>query len=232
MAQLAEELGYRRVWYAEHHNMSAIASSATSVLIAHVAAQTEQHPPRRRRRDAAQPLAADHRRAVRHPRNPAPGPDRPGPGPRARQRPEHPARPAPGPDVLGQLPAGRAGTAGLPDRPHPHPGRGGHPGQGHQRAAVHPGILAVRRQARRPAGPAVRLRLALRAQRAAGRRRHLPPRIPALRAAGRPARDRRRQRDRGGFRGRGAGDVPGHQTRPRLAVLRQRPRCSATTKRT
>ncbi|MET1063891.1 MAG: LLM class flavin-dependent oxidoreductase [Arthrobacter sp.] len=41
MAQLAEKLGYRRVWYAEHHNMSAIASSATSVLIAHVAAQTE-----------------------------------------------------------------------------------------------------------------------------------------------------------------------------------------------
>ncbi|MCB5282597.1 LLM class flavin-dependent oxidoreductase [Arthrobacter sp. AL08] len=41
MAQLAEKLGYRRVWYAEHHNMSAIASSATSVLIAHVAAHTE-----------------------------------------------------------------------------------------------------------------------------------------------------------------------------------------------
>ena len=41
MAQLAEKVGYRRVWYAEHHNMSAIASSATSVLIAHVAAQTE-----------------------------------------------------------------------------------------------------------------------------------------------------------------------------------------------
>ena len=36
----AEELGYRRVWYDEHHNMSAIASSATSVLIAHVAAHT------------------------------------------------------------------------------------------------------------------------------------------------------------------------------------------------
>ncbi len=42
MAQLAEELGYRRIWYAEHHNMSAIASSATSVLIAHVAAHTSR----------------------------------------------------------------------------------------------------------------------------------------------------------------------------------------------
>jgi luciferase family oxidoreductase group 1 len=41
MAQLAEKLGYRRVWYAEHHNMSAIASSATSVLIAHIGAHTE-----------------------------------------------------------------------------------------------------------------------------------------------------------------------------------------------
>ena len=41
LAQRAEELGYRRIWYAEHHNMSSIASSATSVLIAHVAAHTE-----------------------------------------------------------------------------------------------------------------------------------------------------------------------------------------------
>jgi luciferase family oxidoreductase group 1 len=40
LAQLAEELGYQRVWYAEHHNMPSIASSATSVLIAHVGAQT------------------------------------------------------------------------------------------------------------------------------------------------------------------------------------------------
>jgi luciferase family oxidoreductase group 1 len=40
MAQRAEALGYRRVWYAEHHNMGSIASSATSVLIAHIASQT------------------------------------------------------------------------------------------------------------------------------------------------------------------------------------------------
>src|SRR5438270_7137507 len=40
VAQRAEARGYRRVWYAEHHNMSSIASSATSVLIAHVAAHT------------------------------------------------------------------------------------------------------------------------------------------------------------------------------------------------
>ncbi|MGY1812590.1 LLM class flavin-dependent oxidoreductase [Blastococcus sp. SYSU D00820] len=40
LAQRAEEHGYRRVWYAEHHNMPTIASSATSVLIAHVGAHT------------------------------------------------------------------------------------------------------------------------------------------------------------------------------------------------
>src|SRR5690625_5802366 len=40
LAQLAEQVGYHRVWYAEHHNMASIASSATSVLIAHVAAHT------------------------------------------------------------------------------------------------------------------------------------------------------------------------------------------------
>src|SRR6195952_2711712 len=40
VAQRAEQRGYRRVWYAEHHNMSSIASSATSVLIGYVAAHT------------------------------------------------------------------------------------------------------------------------------------------------------------------------------------------------
>jgi luciferase family oxidoreductase group 1 len=40
LAQRAEELGYLRVWYAEHHNMASIASSATSVVIAHVGAHT------------------------------------------------------------------------------------------------------------------------------------------------------------------------------------------------
>lgn len=41
LAKAAEQAGFERVWYAEHHNMSSIASSATSVLIAHVAAHTE-----------------------------------------------------------------------------------------------------------------------------------------------------------------------------------------------
>src|SRR3954471_10426302 len=41
LAQKAEACGYARVWYAEHHNIPSIASSATSVLIAHVAAHTK-----------------------------------------------------------------------------------------------------------------------------------------------------------------------------------------------
>ena len=40
LAQTAEANGYTRVWYAEHHNMATIASSATSVLIGHVADHT------------------------------------------------------------------------------------------------------------------------------------------------------------------------------------------------
>ncbi len=41
LAQTAEASGYSRVWYAEHHNMSSIASSATSVLIGHIANHTK-----------------------------------------------------------------------------------------------------------------------------------------------------------------------------------------------
>jgi luciferase family oxidoreductase group 1 len=41
LAQKAEALSYHRVWYAEHHNIPGVASSATSVLIAHIASQTK-----------------------------------------------------------------------------------------------------------------------------------------------------------------------------------------------
>ncbi|MGE8396391.1 MAG: LLM class flavin-dependent oxidoreductase [Comamonas sp.] len=40
-AQKAESLGFARYWLAEHHNMPGIASSATSVLIGHIASKTE-----------------------------------------------------------------------------------------------------------------------------------------------------------------------------------------------
>jgi luciferase family oxidoreductase group 1 len=40
LARLAERLGYRRYWLAEHHNMPGIASAATAVLIGHIAGGT------------------------------------------------------------------------------------------------------------------------------------------------------------------------------------------------
>jgi len=42
LARELDRLGYRRVWYAEHHNMPAIASTTPSTLIALAAQQTER----------------------------------------------------------------------------------------------------------------------------------------------------------------------------------------------
>jgi luciferase family oxidoreductase group 1 len=41
IAQYVESIGYQRIWMAEHHNMEYIASSATSILIGHVAGKTK-----------------------------------------------------------------------------------------------------------------------------------------------------------------------------------------------
>jgi luciferase family oxidoreductase group 1 len=40
LARHAERLGYRRIWVAEHHNMTGIASAATAVVIGHLAGGT------------------------------------------------------------------------------------------------------------------------------------------------------------------------------------------------
>ncbi len=42
LARHVEALGYRRYWMAEHHNLPGIASAATAVALAHVAAGTSQ----------------------------------------------------------------------------------------------------------------------------------------------------------------------------------------------
>jgi len=42
LAQRADALGFTRFWVAEHHNMSAVASTSPAVLIAHLAASTER----------------------------------------------------------------------------------------------------------------------------------------------------------------------------------------------
>ena len=41
-AQHAETLGFKRYWLAEHHNMQGIASSATAVLVGHIAGGTQR----------------------------------------------------------------------------------------------------------------------------------------------------------------------------------------------
>ena len=41
LAQHVEAWGYRRFWLAEHHNMTGIASAATSIVIGHVAGATK-----------------------------------------------------------------------------------------------------------------------------------------------------------------------------------------------
>ncbi|HLS92492.1 MAG TPA: LLM class flavin-dependent oxidoreductase [Microbacterium sp.] len=42
LVKAADELGYRRYWFAEHHNMPAVASTSPPVLIAAAAARTER----------------------------------------------------------------------------------------------------------------------------------------------------------------------------------------------
>ena len=114
LARHAEALGFRRYWLAEHHNMPGIASAATAVVIGYVAQGHDDHPRRLRRRDAAEPRAARHRRAVRDARVALSRPHRPGARARAGHRPaDDPGAAARRPRRGRPLPAGRAGAAGV-----------------------------------------------------------------------------------------------------------------------
>ena len=129
--------------------MSAIASSATSVLIAHVAAHTEtirlgaggimlpNHSPLTIAEQFGT-LETLHPGRIDLGLGRAPGSDQN--TMRALRR---------DPMSADSFPQDVLELQGYLTGPTRDPGRGGDPGQGHQRAAVHPGLLAVRRQARR-----------------------------------------------------------------------------------
>lgn len=61
LAQQAEAAGFSRVWYAEHHNMPTISSSAPRSAHLTRGGSHIYDPTRRRRRHAPQPLPLHHR---------------------------------------------------------------------------------------------------------------------------------------------------------------------------
>ncbi|GMA85612.1 hypothetical protein GCM10025868_08620 [Angustibacter aerolatus] len=167
--------------------MPTIASSATSVLIAHVAAHTEtirlgaggvmlpNHAPLTIAEQYGT-LETLHPGRIDLGLGRAPGSDQV--TMRAMRRDPMAADTFPQ-DVLepAGLPAGRvAGGGGA-----------GHARRRHRRPALHPGVVAVRRPGGRRPRPALRLRVALRAGRPARGRRALPVAVPPLRA-GSPSR--------------------------------------------
>ncbi|SQI20129.1 monooxygenase [Salmonella enterica subsp. arizonae] len=66
LARLAEKRGYHRYWLAEHHNMTGIASAATSVLIGYLAANTTTLHLGSGGVNATEPFTAGDCRAVRY----------------------------------------------------------------------------------------------------------------------------------------------------------------------
>ena len=63
----AEDIGMKRYWVAEHHNMQNLASSATQLIIAHILEHTKSLRVRGLWRcDAAKPQPLLYRRAVCH----------------------------------------------------------------------------------------------------------------------------------------------------------------------
>jgi alkanesulfonate monooxygenase SsuD/methylene tetrahydromethanopterin reductase-like flavin-dependent oxidoreductase (luciferase family) len=198
LAQHAERLGYRRFWLAEHHGMPGIASAATSVLIGHVAGGTKtirvgaggimlpNHSPlviaeQFGTLEALYPAASTWAWAAR----PAP----------TRSRLARCAAPADRPDEFPR------DVVELMDflSDEPRQSVRAVPGAG-EGAGLDPGLQPVRRAAGGDAGPAVCVRLALRAAADDGGHRGLPRHLQAVGAAGQAVRDAGLQRGRGRHR--------------------------------
>ena len=214
LARLAERHGYTRVWYAEHHNMPSIASSATSVLIAHVGAHTEtirlgaggvmlpNHAPLTIAEQFGT-LAALHPGRIDLGLGRAPGSDQNTMFALRRDPSTSDRFPQDVLELQGYLTDNDASAR-----------RQRHAGPGQQRAPLHPGIVAVRRPARSRARPAVRVRVPLLAAGADRRGRAVPPRVPPVRPARPALRHRRRERDRRRLRRCRPGPVPDREAHP------------------
>ena len=192
LARLAERLGYRRYWLAEHHNMPGIASAATAVLIGHIAGGTStirvgaggimlpNHAPLQVAEQFGT-LASLYPDRIDLGLGRAPGTDQP--TARALRRYYESADAFPE-DVQELLMYFEPAQAGQPVRAVPG-------------AGVDSRLQPVRRAPRRRAGPALCVRLAFRAGRDGRSAGALPPRFPAVSAVGEAARDAGHQRDRG-----------------------------------
>ena len=187
LARHAEGWGYRRFWLAEHHNMTGIASAATAILIEHVAHGTETI-----RVGSGGVMLPNHAPLViaeqfgtlasLHPGRIDLGLGR-----------------APGTDQLTMRALRR--TLSNADEDFPRdvaelllyfaPARPGQavravPGEGLRVPVLAPRVEPLQRAARGPHGPAVRLRLALRARLADAGARRLQERVPPLRKVSAP----------------------------------------------
>ncbi len=209
--------------------MAAIASSATSVLIAHVAAHTRSirvgsggimlpnHAPLMIAEQFGTLESLHPGRIDLEPRSGA------GDGSR------HDSSAAISPGARRDLSERCARAPGLPER---HPGGcGSDAGEGHERAALHPWLFPVRRPAGGGARLALRVRFAFRSGRARRGRCAVPSTISAFGAASSAVRDRGRKRDRRGFCGRGRRPVSSCAAGARQDPARPRARLGRRTSR-
>ena len=159
----------------------------------------DAHPGRFRRGDAAQPPATGGRRAVRHARGAAPGPDRPRDRPGTRHRPAHGRCAAPRHRPFGCRRLSRTAPGAGRVLPRRRSGRGG------ARHRTRPGDLVARverlqRPGRGPAGAPVRVRAPLqRGEHPAGVGA-VPRDLPTVRAARAALLDDRHVGPHGGLR--------------------------------
>ncbi|WP_367209350.1 LLM class flavin-dependent oxidoreductase [Sphingobacterium sp. R2] len=66
LAREVEQLGYTRFWLAEHHNVANVASSATAVLIGHIAGVTNRIQVGSGGHHVAKPCSLDRSRTIRY----------------------------------------------------------------------------------------------------------------------------------------------------------------------